>query len=169
MFFFIITLSLLQSEVEALISINIDPEDLDHALDLITINNQQPITSNRKFHTIKIIIKKAIFGIIQLVGVMFSLVGAHIISLNFMPNVPNVPMQQPEIFFPIVQNETNKYKEMCNIDYGCNKNICWRSCNLNIDGKKSWCYASPTQREIQYCNHAQDCSVCWDCIEPCHI
>lgn len=171
---FTMILFLLQSE--AFISINIDPEDLDQVTDFIhtvTINDQsQPIISNRKNRVIISMVKKAIFSTIQLVGVMLSLVGANIISVNL---VPDASMQQKQQFpqseniLPN-QNKTIKIKfgEMCHIDYGCNKNLCWRTCNTVADGKKLWCYTSPTSRKFQYCAHANECSLCWDCIEPCH-
>lgn len=173
---FISTLLLLQSE--AFISINIDPEDLDQMTDFIhtiTINDQpQPIITNRKKRLIKSVLKKAIFSTIQLVGVMLSLVGANILSMNLVFDAPvqqNPKHVQPEIIFPNQNNITKniKYEDMCHIDHGCNRNLCWRNCNTVADRKeKLWCYTSPTLCQHHHCAHAKACSLCWDCIEPCH-
>lgn len=163
-FLFIFVLLLLQSE--AFISINIDPEDLDQVSDFFqTINiNQQPHPINfRKCHVFKVMMKKTLFNTVQLIGVMFSLVGANIISTYLTPS----PSQTIEVekYIPIPnQNITN----ICNTDYGCNNNLCWKTCNTINNGKKTWCYNSPTIRKSQFCAHANECNICWDCLEVCH-
>lgn len=145
-----ITTSLVMFQSEAFISISIDREDLDHVTDFIhtiTINEHpQPLIHNRKRRVIKEMLKKAIFGTIQLVGVMCSLIGANILSMNLVPNAQVHQKQQllqQEIIFPKQKNLTNNiksYEEMCKIDYGCNRNLCWKTCNTAVAGKKLWCY-----------------------------
>lgn len=174
---FINTILLPQSK--AFISINIDPDDLDQVTDFIhtiAINDHpQSIISNRKRSVFISVMKKTLFGTIQLVGVTFSLVGANLLSMHFVPAAPVLQNQQherPEIVLPNqtkIDNIGNKYQEMCQIDYGCNKNLCWRTCNsTTVSGKKMWCYSSPTPRQFQNCANSNDCSLCWDCIEACH-
>lgn len=203
--FICLCISLLLIHSEGYISVNIDPEDLDHVTELfhaIVINQQpQSIIQIPKHRVILSFIKKTICGIIQLFGVMITLVGANVISSKWVPDAP-MPVQlqrQSEIFVQnqnnsnniqlkqsemcnqpkiIVQNQNKsnninlKHSEMCNIDFGCNKNVCWRSCNTNVEynGKKLWCYTSSKYRarEFQHCVDANDCSLCWECIEPCH-
>lgn len=175
LFVFAITFLLLQSEAK--ISLEMNPEDFDQVIEFIqtiAINNHPNwITPNRKMYLIKSIIKKAALNTIQLIGVMFSLVGANVISSYYIPpptyefdkNVPNQTFE----FNKHVPNLNNPHAEECLIDYGCNKNICWKSCNLTINETKSWCYASPDPRKMHYCVNAMDCSMCWDCLEACHV
>lgn len=165
---------------EAYISINIDPEDFDQVSDFlhtIMINEQpQSMMQTRKNYLLKSLLKKSIYGSIQLLGVMITLIGANVISTILIPEVPVVQDKQQEIIFQN-QNDSNisnlKYSEMCNIDFGCNRNLCWKSCNTIVDGKNLWCYTSPKAhaggiRDFHHCIDMDDCSICWDCIEPCH-
>lgn len=74
---------------------------------------------------------------------------------------------------PIVVQEYSHPKNVmhkkCDQDFGCDRNICWRSCHS--DAKKSgWCYSSPNVKHHKYqqCIYAHDCSPCWECIGPCN-
>lgn len=167
------TLLLLHSE--AFIAINIDPEDLDQVSDFfqsVIVQTSAPMPTNRR--VIIPLIKKMTYSTIQLLGVMMTLVGANILSSFLTPDVAmsrQQQQQQSEIIFRNFSNNIEpKYAEMCKIDFGCNKNRCWKSCNTVVGGKNLWCYASPEYhaRNLQHCEVVSDCSLCWDCIEPCH-
>lgn len=163
--------SLLLLHSEAFISINIEPDDLDAVSDFFhqIMINEQPVLLSEQNHVMKHI-KKTMYSIIQMVGIMITLIGANVIT-SMLDSAPYTnQQQQPEILF---QNNSVdiKHAEKCNIDFGCNKNICWRSCNVNVGEKKMWCYTSPDQRSFRHqkCVNANDCSLCWECIEPCHF
>lgn len=158
---------------EGYISVNIDPEDLNQITDFIQtfgMNDQShPITLNQRNRACIKMMKDTIFGIIQLIGVMLSLVGANYLSMKLTPEVSVQQYKQPEIIFrnPTKANNFEDIK-MCKIDYGCNKNLCWKTCNSIVNGTKLWCYASSTPGQFHRCSGAEDCSQCWDCIERCH-
>lgn len=151
---------------EAYISINIDPEDLDRVSDFfhaIIINEQSQTLMHIPTRCIIIKwIKKMVFGMIQLISVMLALVGSNIISSKLIPDC-QVQQQQnyePETVFQTRNKSSDiiaKYVEMCDFDFGCDRNLCWRSCNRLVQGKKLWCHASPHARDFQRCNDSNDC------------
>lgn len=184
----IFSLQILQSD--AFISINIEPDDLERVSDffheLMNANNQIP-SSIRQRNIIVKMMKKGIMSSIQLIGVMMTLVGANIISSYWIPEHGQI-QQNPKLFQHIgqppkeLEQEQRKTKihnfyqsisraEICQIDFGCYKNICWRSCHSNIQDKNLWCYTAPTPnaRELYRCNDTSDCFICWECVEPCHL
>lgn len=63
--------------------------------------------------------------------------------------------------------------EMCKGDFGCDRNLCWRSCDRTVgkNGTDSWCYtkAKPDSSNYQKCKFPHDCSPCWDCLGVCNI
>lgn len=105
---------------------------------------------------------------------MLSLVGANLLTRALEPTSE----LQPNIIENtlIYQNSTFKPSEICKSDFGCDGNICWRSCiaEVNNEGKEnvqSWCYAAPksADRKFHPCERATDCSPCWECTGPCHF
>lgn len=182
---------LLQSE--AYIAINIDPEDLERVSEFfhsIILSEQAQTIMPRERHVIRMMLKKTIFGVIQLFGVMMSLVGATIISSTLLQDLPALQpnqMQQPQQppqqppqkpQHPQHSQQPQQLQQPkidvlnCNnnnMDYGCNRNICWKSCFAKDDhGKNLWCYTAPKLRQFHQCNSSSNCSLCWDCIEACH-
>lgn len=161
-----------------------DAEDLDRIGDffqeIININNPMlaPVPWNKKM--VKFV-KNGLFASIRLMGVTTALVGANVISSYLIPD-PGQPnrliqdvgqqprLQQSQINLSNFSSIT-KHAEICQIDFGCHKNICWRSCHTNIQEQNLWCYTSPTPnaREFYHCDDANDCFICWECIEPCHL
>lgn len=98
-----------------------------------------------------------------------TLVGASVISSYLNPEVQVQVQQQTEKNFPNISNAFGLDRiEKCEIDFGCNRGVCWRSCSMNVPGTKMWCYTSPMSREYKQCKDANDCQPCWECIEPCH-
>lgn len=185
---------------EAHISIHIDPEDLDRVSEFfhtIIINNHQPhpqLAVPVKFMILSNL-KKGIVASFHLVGVVIALVSASVISTHVTTNLVPVPVpvpvhqqEQPEFIQitdptqrqqqqqqpELIQYDSNIFKkaEMCDIDYGCNRNACWRSCNRGDKGNypSLWCHtaSNPRAREHHRCDDSKGCSSCWECIEPCH-
>lgn len=63
--------------------------------------------------------------------------------------------------------------QICQNDFGCDRNICWRTCNsdnVKITNRIGWCYSSPdlSAHKYQHCNFAHDCSPCWHCLGVCN-
>lgn len=168
---FLIVLIFIQTSAH--ISIEIDPDDFDQVSDFfenIIINNriqQHPIHSRR---SIMRIVKKTASGIIQMLCVMLTLVGSNILTTKI--NEYQSPTPRIE-FFDRNVTENNQSKKCNQNDFGCNRNMCWRTCDVETDGnKKKWCYTTTNaiNRKIQNCTHSFDCSPCWDCLsrEQCH-
>lgn len=163
-FLLLIFSTLIASHIE----INIDPEDLDRVSDFVlSLNNQHaviPLSVNYHHRISKFILKTA-YGLSKLISIMLTLVGANILSAKFDVIFPSVNFQSD-------QNNNDK-TDSCMIDYGCIKNLCWRSCHGNMNKKNQsmlWCFTAPFSkaREFHSCTRLEDCSPCWECIEACH-
>lgn len=180
---------ILSCQSDAHISINFDREDLDEIGDFvdnhININPLRSVQSSRN-----IIIKKGkafVLWIFQLAGVTAALVSSNVITTRLSLDQAVVPPPPPQCHEPKIEisklptqktkfesketdNISAKISELCQIDFGCHKNVCWRSCHTNNQSENLWCYTSPTpnRREFYHCESSNDCFICWECIEPCH-
>lgn len=149
--------------------INIEQDEMEHIAEILIESylahnvRQQPVS-----HRIVLlsIMKQAAFRVVQLFGITMSLVSANLITKMFETS--------DEIQVPIVDNTvnaTNAKKAMCDRDFGCINNVCWRSCDNNEISIETdlWCYSSPKPelRNYQPCAYSHDCSPCWDCISAC--
>lgn len=67
-------------------------------------------------------------------------------------------------------NPNQSRPKKCNHDFGCDRNICWRTCHSSAGKKDAWCYTAPDikQHKYQQCIYAHDCSPCWECLGPCN-
>lgn len=87
------------------------------------------------------------------------------------------------VLAPIAQQHYNSYvkskhhhskstpSKMCEHDFGCDRNVCWRTCHTEKKSETlSWCYSTPDKsvRKYQQCEYAHDCSGCWECLGPCN-
>lgn len=67
-----------------------------------------------------------------------------------------------------IQTYSNKpIVQMCEQDFGCHRNICWRTCYNKVkkDTSVSWCYTAPDKNVHKY---QHDCSGCCECLGPCN-
>lgn len=173
--------SVLLLNSEAFISIRLDPEDLERVGDFFQsiMINEQAHTHWIHTPTHRIILswaKKTAVGVFHLIGVMLALVGANLLSLNLTPDAQMQVKQQsiePEKKIQASNDLSNvvpKYTDICDVDFGCHRSLCWKTCHIIVNEKKQWCFTSPDPhvRQFQHCNKTNDCSVCWDCIESCH-
>lgn len=134
----VILVLIFSTMISSHIEINIDPEDLDQVSDFFqSLNNNnhamQPVNQRRRI--VPFILKTA-SGFIKLISIMLTLVGANILSAKFDSIFPSVHLKSEQI------NNGNNIRNIsnaCIIDYGCIKNLCWRSCygNENNHKKKS--------------------------------
>lgn len=165
--FLILSFCLIHSN--AFVSIDIDPDDLDKVGEFI----QTIINGERGVPPKKLILKKAFFGSIHLLGVMMALVGANVLSTILITDVPVPVVPVPDVSVPqlIEPNQIQANKtELCYIDYGCINGVCWRRCNTDVKEDKLWCHTGPNPqlRKMQPCSVHSDCSICWECLESCH-
>lgn len=185
-FCILLTLSLLFSVSNAHIAINLDPEDLDQISDFFSMvipNHQQNalIRLPLKFRILKVM-KKTTIGLIQMLSVMIALVASNLITSKLEPTIPTtmtssivqLPKQhqkqtESDLLLRNISNYLNGVNN-CNKDFGCHKNVCWRTCYARLkDTTKTWCYTSPipNNRKYQPCTSAEECSACWECLNEC--
>lgn len=135
-------------------------------------------------------VKKGLLSGVHLVGVMLTLIGANVIS-NYWVVVPDQTQIRPKAIPQTILNtkppmiykqessnnkidnfyqSVTKHADICQIDFGCAKNSCWRSCHSNNDQQNLWCHTAPTPnaRKFYRCEEPSDCFICWECIESCH-
>lgn len=167
--------------LNAHISVDIDPEDLERIGEFfqnLVINrreHQYDVVQPRFRFKIMKIVKQTTLAIIQLCGVMMALVGSNLFTAFLSPMQQQQYQQQQEqtdvheLLKNISQTNGN-----CIINFGCNKNVCWKTC-YNVDGdvknQQLWCFTAPNPktREYQRCDTHTDCSPCWECLEECHV
>lgn len=181
--FFIQILPFLFIQLNGL-TIEIEPDELNQVSEILQafINNH---SQQQTYHPLRrSLIKRVIFpllktflrNIVQMFGIMMTLVGANLLSVKWEPmamggvNVNNTSISTSDLITAT---------EMCNSDndYGCNQNQCWRTCDLDSsDSIKSgkidsisWCYtySSVNKGNFKNCDSSEDCSPCWDCLTSC--
>lgn len=148
------------------IAINIDTEEMQRIAELLV---ESYLANNLRQHIPRRVailsgLKKIASGSVQYIGIMVSLVGANVITKMIESSY------QSQII--LSENTTSAIEsEKCPHDFGCDHNVCWRTCSENgIETRtNSWCYTSPTPEKRQYkmCKDSFDCSPCWDCIHEC--
>lgn len=116
-------------------------------------------------------IPKVIICVLQCTAVTGSLIAANIFTPWFQtmltPNAYDIKSYEQ------YNNSTILPSKICPHDFGCDRNVCWRSCIIN--GKesnvKSWCYTrlNATSNEYAECVHPHDCSPCSECLGVCHV
>lgn len=153
------------------ITIDIEPEELQRMGEiLVETYVQQQLTPRSTSSVILSHGKKIACGIMQLIGILLTLVGANIATSrldHFM-----IPKSSVVNIGAAVNVSTFTPSKMCKSDFGCDANVCWRTCDSELgvgEENKSWCYTTPKKNEkkIQQCSHSYECSPCWDCLGPC--
>lgn len=160
------------------ITIDIEDEDLQRIGEILVQHYvEQQLTSATK-STISTKVKAFSLGVLQLLGVMLTLVGANLLTAKLDSSTSNS--------FNHVTSNNNTFNFCKHFDYGCDRNICWRMCekemesvaNVGENNKtivanatlSTWCYttANPGERDFQQCLYAYECSPCWTYLGPCH-
>lgn len=155
------------------IIIHIEPADL-HQIGEILVQHMQEqqehsiIPRSRSSRSVAFIkISQSVF---QLVGILLTLVGANLLTAKLEPFVVHqININKPTITPP----------EMCNNDFGCDSNMCWRTCNVvdNVSNEQkkditqSWCYTTSKANYSNYhsCIFSSECSPCWSCVGSCKL
>lgn len=112
------------------ITIEIEPEDLNRISEILQtiINEQQlqPIIRSTTRNSIIPVLKKITCSVFQMLGIMLTLVGANFITMKMEPS-----MLQQTSDTNISSLALIEPPGICKSDYGCNANLCWRTCNEN--------------------------------------
>lgn len=153
------------------IVIDIDPTEMQRVAEILVENYlahnlQTPPISTQSVIFSKV--QKILLSIVQLFGITLSLVSANLLTSIFEPTIitPHQTM--------IVDKITSPSPRMCEHDFGCDRNVCWRNCDSSNAHKnssvKSWCFTSPNTEahDYQRCIYPHDCSPCWECVGACH-
>lgn len=155
------------------IVIDIEHEELQRVAEILVesyiSHNLTPQTSRNEMRNIIFsIVKKVTLNVVQLIGIMLSLVGANLLTRIFESSaVPQVLINDIDNITSFTPSETHFR------DYGCDNNVCWRTCGdkfNNPEKNKQWCYSSPTPESRKYheCLYLHECSPWWECIGICH-
>lgn len=166
------------------VTIQIEPEDLQRFADiLIHMGDIQPLIrstamtptrSSRTLSTIKGISR----SVLQIMGLMFTLVGANLLSTKFEPFVTSkfefvAEVQSQQLPTTNVTKPEMLHSEICDHVFGCDENICWRTCGGETSDEeiltKAWCHTTSKSDEIDYkkCDFDHECSPCWECLGQC--
>lgn len=141
------------------IVIDLDEEELQQIAAILVENYiDTNLVRKQNVHFLKHV-KKAVTNISQFMGIMFSLVGANILTKIY---------EQSEQF-SIITNEknlntkiTDEIDNICNHIYGCDDGRCWRTCD---EKSKTICFTNPIFK--QKCSSAEDCEQCSECATIC--
>lgn len=115
---------------------------------------------------------KFLAGLLQMLSITTSLIAANIFTPYFQLG------SQPIIDTTIGMQKNVKITstpatiDQCPNDFGCERNLCWRTCDQKFNvTKDAWCYTSPTpqNRKHTHCTSHLECSPCWECISVCNI
>lgn len=123
--------------------------------------------------------KRVTTNVLKLSALMFTLVGANILTTKFELLIfrSGVQMNTSTHVLPPI-NITQP--DLCvDNDYGCDDNMCWRTCkefidsdSEHVDSEKdiAWCFTTPNRKEKHYhhCVYTHECSPCWSCLGSCH-
>lgn len=104
-------------------------------------------------------VKKTVANVGQFAGIMFSLVGANILTKMY-EQTTNPITDEKDL-------DTNT-DDICNHVYGCDEGLCWRACNEKSEFSKTICFTKTISEEFkEKCSSANDCSPCGECISDC--
>lgn len=143
-------------------------EILRAVIDQRSLHRQQ----SRFPKTVKLIIK----GVFQMIGIMITLIGVNVITTKLESFMVNQPTFIVNITEPLNFKVTPSPK-MSENEYGCNRNLCWRTCDdgdssfKNEQDKQRWCYTSSELNSATYqaCAHSYECSLYSTCLSPCKL
>lgn len=159
--------------VEAHISIEIDPEDMERVSEFfenIIFNQHQPFHPIiRSRCGIFRFVKKFLNTVFQMFGIMATLIGANLVTTKLSQTTfLNSNYTSSSISS---SSSSSTEDELCENKFGCNQGLCWRSCIVDKytgESYESWCFSKADKNGIfQHCKTHLDCSGCWECSNPC--
>lgn len=159
------------TSVEAHILIDIDPTELQSIGEVLVESYMNHNLIQRKVTVLRTIfshVSKFSVGVLQMLGVTTSLIAANIFTPWFQTKPQPVSIES----YAQVSQNISKFKpsHKCPHDFGCDRNVCYRSCGNNVKTTTSFCFTAPNanSRKLTHCVNNYDCSPCWSCIGVCH-
>lgn len=178
----IVLVSILLIETNECVTIEIQPDELEQIGEILIQSYMQlpstttATTTTRSISTgrstVVMLVKAMSRGLLHAGGIMLTLVGASLLTTKLEPFLTN-RMVEINVANIVTTTPTNTPQQICENDFGCDGNICWRTCESSEhkenEGIKPWCFTSPNPNETDHhrCIFAQQCSPCWTCISPC--
>lgn len=188
----IVSSMILLLKVDGSIIIDIENDDVQRISEIIVqhyIEHQLTTTlsTTARMTTYSIIVRKVqalSMGILKMIAVMLTLVGANVITSK-LDSPASTRTSQPNVH---VTNDNNAINFCNNFEYGCKQNLCWRMCEEEIESNgigerirnitktlasnttDSWCFttADHNARDFQQCDYSFNCSPCWPCLSSCY-
>lgn len=156
------------------LTINIENDDVNQLSEILQRIAQKSHPSSRISPATCFLIplvKKITINLIQMGGVLITLFGANILTMNY---EYSHKMDHSSLTVTNIESKISP-PEKCKHDFGCSQNLCWRTCDEPIDGNvneelgNKWCYTTPISNRPYYqpCKRNNDCSPCWSCVNPC--
>lgn len=162
--------------IQAHIVIDIDPSELQSIGEVLVesyLHNNLIQRVQSLPNTVLIKFRNFSITVLQLIGVTASLVGANIITPIFQQKFYTTTTTASVATVLQHGNSTLSPSKMCPHDFGCDRNVCWRTCSIDSKGVngKYWCYTTSSQQTKKYhqCIEPYDCSPCWECLGICHV
>lgn len=170
----VIVFTLFFTSIDAVIQIDIEPSELQSIGEVLVesyfhhnLIQREPSLRN----TILTKIQNVSITVLQLIGVTASLVAANVLTPMLQTKIEPTTTTIVEKTYQN-SNITLIPSKMCPHDFGCDQNVCWRSCDTGVKGDngKSWCYTTSNHQLKKYhqCIKPHDCSPCWECLGVCH-
>lgn len=172
----LLTSTLFQRPTYCHVTIQIEPDDLQRFADILMqigeTQQHQTLFINRATSRSACILsslKGLSRGVFQMVGILLTLVGANLLTTKLEPFVGVKTQAQ----FTNITASKMMQPKICHHDYGCDENLCWRSCGGTPEEEErqmSWCYTTSSKSDktgYQKCTFSYECSPCWDCLSQC--
>lgn len=116
-------------------------------------------------------VKKVATSVGRFAGIMFSLVGANILTKMYEHTTSpaiTIATNSLDDSNTSIMEEIN---EICNHIYGCDDGRCWRTCNEKKNElSKTICFMSIISTSTKdKCVTSDDCTPCSECISECKV
>lgn len=140
------------------VTIDIEPNEMNQVSEIIQsfINNPNQVLQPQRGIFVRFFLPHLIkfsHSIYQMCAAVAVLVTANLLSKKWEPSFSS------EIS-----------SEMIDIEYGCYRNRCWRTCDVEKNQKftTGWCYiAINLEENYKNCDSFMECSPAWNCLEKC--
>lgn len=161
-------------QTKAHITIQIEPSQISKICEIIHAlihQNQIEMHPSSRFRlclSVLPYVKSMMRGLVQMFGIMMTLVGANLITSRMKASLTNNQLNAIAIPHPAVTMQM----DICKNAYGCNSNLCWRTCgqanDTNKNAKQKLCITTkPNGTSYETCEQAHQCSPCWSCLSRC--
>lgn len=159
--------------VQSHIVIDIDPSELQSIGEVLVESYFHHNLIQRQVSLPQTIFSKIVnfsFCVLKLIGVTASLIAANLFTPLFQSfSTTNNALNT--ITHVQYNKSTIVPSKICPNDFGCDRNVCWRTCDKGENEKHvSWCFTTskPGSNKYAQCINSQDCSGCWECLGQCH-